>query len=322
MSGTSASLTQSGSTATASLKATSVTTLAASGATTLSGTLGVTGATTMTSLGTSGDATVGGTLGVTGATTTTSLTNTGNATVGGTLGVTGNTTLSGTLNVTGTTTVNKLAVQTFQTIEDTLDVYGDTSLYGTVTVGNSMTVGGDLTVSNDIYVDSNRQNYTTITGTITAAASVNLLTTMSTTYGTPNMIEIHFNSLRPSTTANIYCQLSSSNTTSAYIGSTSGTSNLAHASQTTAGMYLWDTTLANTESVYGSLKIRACVLTGGQRYYIYSGQSSNGSRTVSIAGRINWSLGTGNTPDTLLVATTAGTFTVVSGASSIAIEYR
>jgi hypothetical protein len=58
MSGTSATLTQSGTSATASLKATSVTTLAASGATTLSSTLGVTGATSVTTLTASGNATV------------------------------------------------------------------------------------------------------------------------------------------------------------------------------------------------------------------------------------------------------------------------
>ena len=72
--------------------------LNATGATTVGGTLGVTGATTVTTLNATGAATVGGTLGVTGATTVTTLNATGAATVGGTLSVTGAVTVGSTVD--------------------------------------------------------------------------------------------------------------------------------------------------------------------------------------------------------------------------------
>lgn len=74
----------------------SFTTLAASGATTLATTLAVTGASTLT-----GNTTVGGTLGVTGTLTTTAA-----AVVGTTLSVGTNLTVTGTTTHTGATTFN------------------------------------------------------------------------------------------------------------------------------------------------------------------------------------------------------------------------
>ena len=106
------------------------TNFAVGGNSTLTGTLGVTGATTLT-----GAATLSSTLGVTGATTLSS-----------TLGVTGATTLSDVLNVTGATTLSS-----------TLDVTGNATFTGTLSINSlslsnttdatSSTSGGSLTVS-------------------------------------------------------------------------------------------------------------------------------------------------------------------------------
>ena len=84
--------------------------------------------------------TLSGTLGVTGATTLSS-----------TLGVTGATTLSSTLNVTGNTTLSgKLGVTKATTLSSTLGVSGATTLSSTLSVGSNTTIGGNLVVVGDI----------------------------------------------------------------------------------------------------------------------------------------------------------------------------
>lgn len=156
----SAGTTTLGTTGTGALTATTLT----AGNTTLTGTLGVTGATTLSSVGTSGNATVGGTLTVTGAstlgvtatgaTTAASLTVTGSTTLAATAATTiaasGNTTVGGTLGVTGATTLaavgaTSAAVSGNATVGGTLGVTGATTL-GVVGTGNA-TVTGTLNVS-------------------------------------------------------------------------------------------------------------------------------------------------------------------------------
>ena len=122
----------------------------ASGNTLIAGTLGVTGATSLSSLATSGAATIGGALNVTGATTLT-----GNLAVPGNLAVTGTSTLTGatavtsTLGVTGNFAVNtnKLTVAASSgntVIAGTLGVTGATTL---ATVGASTANISTLNVS-------------------------------------------------------------------------------------------------------------------------------------------------------------------------------
>ena len=97
-------------------------------ATTITSTLGVTGASTLASLGVTNAATVGTTLGVTGLATLGSVSVTGAATVGTTLGVTGLSTL-GSMSVTGAATVGT-----------TLGVTGTSSLAALVCAVLSNTV--------------------------------------------------------------------------------------------------------------------------------------------------------------------------------------
>ncbi len=123
---------QSGS-GTNALKSSSVTgTLGVSGATTLSSTLGVSGATTLSSsLGVTGATTLSSTLNVSGssslstlstsgAATLNSLTVTNNASVGGTLTVSGGATLSSTLNVSGTSTLGTATITNLTATNSTL----------------------------------------------------------------------------------------------------------------------------------------------------------------------------------------------------------
>ena len=105
-------------------------TFRATGATTLSSTLGVSGATTLSStLGVSGSTTLSSTLGVSGSTTLSS-----------TLGVSGATTLSSTLNVTGNTT-----------IDGNLIIYDDiTSVNGNVIGGGGIRLEQNFLDMNDL----------------------------------------------------------------------------------------------------------------------------------------------------------------------------
>ena len=112
-----------------------LTVASASGNTAVAGTLGVTGATSLSSLATSGAATIGGALNVTGATTLTgnltvpgnlavtgTSTLTGNTAVTGTLGVTGNTTLAGDLAANGNTTLGNAGTDTLAINSDNITV--------------------------------------------------------------------------------------------------------------------------------------------------------------------------------------------------------
>ena len=102
-------------------------------ATTVSGTLGVTGASTLT-----GNTSVGGTLAVTGASTLT-----GNTSVGGTLDVTGASTLTGNTSVGGTLGVTGASTLTGNTaVGGTLAVTGASTLTGNTAVGGTLSIGG------------------------------------------------------------------------------------------------------------------------------------------------------------------------------------
>jgi len=103
---------------------------AASGNTTVAGTLGVTGNTTLSTLGVTGAAGVDGDFDV----ATNKLTvaaATGNTVVGGTLTVTNGTTLSSTLGVTGATTLSSSLGVTGTTTVSTLTGTGDATFSGT-----------------------------------------------------------------------------------------------------------------------------------------------------------------------------------------------
>ena len=129
-------------------------TAAITGNTTVGGTLGVTGAATLSSTADiTGNTTVGGTLDVTGATTLSSTAAiTGNATVGGTLGVTGAATLSSTAAISGNTTVGgTLGVTGAATLSSTIAVTGNATFGGNVTLGDAAT--DTVTVTADVASD-------------------------------------------------------------------------------------------------------------------------------------------------------------------------
>lgn len=167
-------------------------TLAASGNTTVGGTLGVTGATTLaavaaTSAAISGNATVGGTLGVTGATTlaavsATSAAVSGNETVGGTLGVTGTTTLgvantgnlgvTGTLGVSGAATLAGVAASGNVTVGGTLGITGATTaaaVTGTTLTGSTDVVRGSKSLPRGILGGKRYQSGGTLASTTAEA---------------------------------------------------------------------------------------------------------------------------------------------------------
>jgi hypothetical protein len=158
-------------------------TLAVSGATTLSNTLAVTGASTLSStLEVSGATTLSNTLAVTGATTLSStLGITGATTLSSTLGVTGATTLSSTLGVTGATTLSStLAVTGASTLSSTLAVTGATTLSNTTdatssTSGGAFTLSGGAAIAKKLYVgtDLSVGGNATFTGPILAIPTGN-----------------------------------------------------------------------------------------------------------------------------------------------------
>jgi hypothetical protein len=100
-----------------------LTVAAATGNTLIAGTLGVTGATSLSSLATSGAATIGGALNVTGAITLTgNLTVPGNLAVTGTSNLTGNATLTGDLAANGNTTLGNAGTDTLTLNSDNITV--------------------------------------------------------------------------------------------------------------------------------------------------------------------------------------------------------
>ena len=135
-------------------------TLAVTGAATVSTTLGVTGATTLSS-----------TLGVTGATTLSS-----------TLGVTGATTLSSSLDVTGATNLNDTTTSTSNTtgalivdggfgLAENFNMGGDADIDGTITVGGAATLSSTLGVT----------GATTLSSTLDVTGATNLNDTTDST---------------------------------------------------------------------------------------------------------------------------------------------
>ena len=119
-----------------------LTVASASGNTAVAGTLGVTGATSLSSLATSGAATIGGALNVTGATTLTgNLTVPGNLAVTGTSTLTGATAVTGTLGVAGASTLASVGVTGAATVGTTLGVTGNATLAANLTVNGDTTLG-------------------------------------------------------------------------------------------------------------------------------------------------------------------------------------
>jgi len=147
-------------------------TLAVTGAATVSTTLGVTGATTLSStLGVTGATTLSSTLGVTGATTLSS-----------TLDVTSATTLSSTLDVTGATNLNDTTTSTSNTtgalivdggfgLAENFNMGGDADIDGTITVGGAATLSSTLGVT----------GATTLSSTLDVTGATNLNDTTDST---------------------------------------------------------------------------------------------------------------------------------------------
>jgi len=102
------------------------------GAMTIGGTLGVSGASTLASLGVTTNATVGGTLGVTGTTSLSTLATSGLATLAS-ASVTGNASIGGTLGVTGPTTLSTVTSSGLATLAS-LNVTGNTTMGGALGV--------------------------------------------------------------------------------------------------------------------------------------------------------------------------------------------
>ena len=157
-------------------------TLTLGGAATLSSTLAVTGASTLTgnvscsgTLGVTGAATLSSTLAVTGASTLT-----GNVTASGTLGVTGATTLSSTLGVTGLiTATGGMNIVTGQTLNvgtsgttSPLNLYGNFAQSGATTFGTGT---GAVSLNGDVTVAANKTLTLSGTGTTTLGNAVTVI---------------------------------------------------------------------------------------------------------------------------------------------------
>ena len=147
----------------------------ASGNTLIAGTLGVTGATSLSSLATSGAATIGGALNVTGATTLTgNLTVPGNLAVTGTSALTGNTAVTGDLAANGNTTLGNAGT-------DTLTLNSDN-----ITVPNLTPVVVDFTADNVLITDaSDSSKVKVVAGTYFAPQVKQTLYKDSTAGGSP-----------------------------------------------------------------------------------------------------------------------------------------
>ena len=152
-----------------SVQALDCTTLAASGAATLSSTLGVTGAATLGStLGVTDAATLSSTLGVTGAATLSStLGVSGAATLSSTLGVTGAATLSSDLSVSGSTSVAALTASGASSLQGTT-IGGDLTCNGAVTVNGALSLNTPL---QDVVIDGSL----TVNGTTTTINTTELV---------------------------------------------------------------------------------------------------------------------------------------------------
>ena len=155
------------------------TTLALTGAQTISSTLDVTGNTSL-----DGNATVGGTLAVTGATTLSSTlsagastlssaTITGNATVGGTLGVTGATGIDGDFDIN----TNKFTVASASgntAVAGTLSVTGASTLTGATTVAGLLNANGGIAVDTNNFTVSGADGSVVTAGTLDVAGLASL----------------------------------------------------------------------------------------------------------------------------------------------------
>jgi hypothetical protein len=176
--------------------------VAASGNTSIAGTLVTTGAGSFNStLGVTGATTLSSTLGVTGAATFSSTVDiagnlaintnkfnvtaaSGNTSIAGTLGVTGATTLSSTLGVTGATTLSStLGVTGAATFSSTVSSLGDFSVATNKFTVSSSTgntqVAGTLGVTGDISVNVNKFNVTAASGNTSIAGTLTVTGTGS-----------------------------------------------------------------------------------------------------------------------------------------------
>ncbi len=170
----------------ATLNSASVTTiLGVTGATTLSDTLDVTGTTSLSTLGTSGLATLNS------ASVTTTLGVTGATTLSDTLNVTGATTLNDTLDVTGATTLNDtLDVTGATTLNDTLDVTGATTLNDTLDVTGATTLNGGETVHNGstIWSGNGAGNQMVVDGTSSRFVSADTYSNATVSNGSVSLV--------------------------------------------------------------------------------------------------------------------------------------
>ena len=171
------------------------TVVAASGNTSVGGTLGVTGAATLSStlgvtgnlsvntdkfvvVAASGNTSVAGTLDVDGDTSldvvsiSETLGVTGATTLSSTLGVTGATTLSSTLSA-GASTLTSASITNNATVGGTLGVTGASTLASASVTGNA-TVGGTLGVTGDVAINTNKFNITAASGNTAIAGTLDV----------------------------------------------------------------------------------------------------------------------------------------------------
>lgn len=146
---------------------------------------------------------------------------------------------------------------------------GATTNTGSLAVTTTLTVGG-----NSILATLSGQN------TLTTSA-------VATVTGFTDQVTLRFQGLSTTGTPNPYLTLSHSTGTTSmtYLGSTSGSANATHAG---TGIYLWDGLVAAASNYNGQVSFYNMQATGGNWYLVYSGQVSDGSRTVNICGRANW----------------------------------
>ena len=145
----------------------------ANGNTTISGTLGVTGATTLSStLGVTGATTLSSTLAVTGATTLSSALTYGGVTLSNSVTGTGSMVLSASPTFTGTAAFAAVSTSGNATVGGTLGVTGNTTLSGTLGVTGATTLSSTLGVTGDFSVATNKFTVASATGNTAVAGTL------------------------------------------------------------------------------------------------------------------------------------------------------
>lgn len=150
---------------------------------------------------------------------------------------------------------------------------GATTNTGTLAVTSTLTIGG-----NSVFSTSGTSN------SIVTSANVALT-------GWIDRASIRVAALSTNGVSTPYITLTNTGATAVtYLGCTSGTANLAHAG---VGIYLWDGAVAAASNYNGNVDLMLMFATGGFWYVVYTGQITDGTRTVNISGRASWAFASG-----------------------------